>query len=122
MDRAHRLTRDADFQRVRRDGRSWAHPLLILRASPGPAPTRFGFIVSKKVGKAHDRNRVRRRLREICRSYVPCLRDEPGTHGWAIVIIARPSVAAADFGEVRAAVGQLLGRGRLFDPSRRCGP
>lgn len=117
MERAHRLTRDADFQRVRQTGRSWAHPLLVLRAASGSGATRFGLIVSKKLGKAHDRNRVRRRLREICRSYLPCLRADVD-----LVLIARPSVVAADFGELRAAVGQLLGRARLLDPSRRCGP
>lgn len=116
MDREHRLTRDADFKRVRQDGRSWAHPLLVLRAAPGFEATRFGMIVSKKVGKAHDRNRVRRRLREICRAYIPCLRA-----GFDVVLIARPMAAAGEFGEVRAAVGELLGRARLLDPERRCG-
>ncbi len=115
MDRAHRLTRDADFQRMRQHGRSWAHPLLVLRVVAGTGTPRFGLIVSKKIGKAHDRNRVRRRLREICRRYLPCLKSEVD-----LVLIARPPIVAAAFGDINATVGQLLGRARLLDPSRAC--
>jgi len=117
VDRSHRLTRGVDFQKVRQHGRSWAHPLLILRVGPGSTSTRFGLIVSKKIGKAHDRNRVKRRLREICRRYVPAMAS-----ACDIVLIARPEIASATFEQVGSAVEQLFQRARLLRPMGQASP
>ena len=65
MDRQSRLRANQDFQRVRREGRSWSSPLAVLIAAPNAADhTRFGFAVGKRIGNAVTRNRVKRRLRE----------------------------------------------------------
>src|SRR6185312_15494468 len=69
MERALRLTYDADFRRVRTQGRSWAHPFAILCALPNNLPhNRYGFSVSKRLGGAVVRNRVKRLLREAVRT------------------------------------------------------
>jgi len=73
-----RLRRRGDFLRLAR-GAKWATPGLILQASPRPrrpdspddAPPRIGFTVSRKVGGAVERNRARRRLREVARLVMP---------------------------------------------------
>src|SRR6266511_5493977 len=68
MKRADRLRKPDQFQRARRDGRSWSTPLVALNAVGNKRRgTRCGFVVGKRVGKAVDRNRARRRLREAVR-------------------------------------------------------
>lgn len=66
---------------------------------------RFGFVVSRKVGKAVVRNRVKRRLREAVRKH---LAEIPS--GWDIVILARPPSAEARFAEIESALVQTLAR------------
>ena len=71
--------------------------------------TRIGFTVSKRVGKAHVRNHVKRVLREVVRSHLPQLRP-----GFDIVIISRPALATRQFGEVAEAVRHQLTAARLL--------
>jgi ribonuclease P protein component len=61
-----RLSRSADFDRVFRQGRSQANRVLVLYAFPRPGEDepRLGLSVSRKVGGAVERNRVKRLLRE----------------------------------------------------------
>jgi len=110
MDRRHRLASSSDFARVRRSGKSYAHPLVVLVASPSELPcVRAGFSAGKAVGGAVERNRAKRRLREALRSLLPALRP-----GWDVVLIARPGLASADWETVQKAVGDLLQRARLM--------
>ncbi|MCW2922054.1 MAG: rnpA [Thermoleophilia bacterium] len=73
--RKSRLSRSAEFDRVYRSGRSAQHRLLVLyrfdRPEDVPAggasgdQSRIGITVSKKVGGAVERNRIKRQLREV---------------------------------------------------------
>ena len=69
MDAPRTLKKRADFLRVRATGRRWAATGLVLqmRARDDDGPLRVGYTVSKKVGNAVERNRVRRRLRAAVR-------------------------------------------------------
>ena len=71
---------------------------------------RYGFAVSRRVGKAVVRNRVKRLLREATR-----LRHDRIQPGWDIVFIARAPSSQADFQEVDRAVEDLLRRASLLD-------
>ena len=108
--RDQRLRRKSDFQALREHGVSRAHPLLVLRAVPNALPyARFGFVVGRRVAtRAVDRNRVRRRLREIVRRL-------PVRGGWDQLLIARKSIVDADFDAVRSAVVELERRLGLLD-------
>jgi ribonuclease P protein component len=105
----NRLVSEADFRRVRHEGRSWAHPLLVVHArrSDG-AHFRAGVSVGKRVGGAVRRNRLRRRVRELLRARLRELNP-----GWDVVISARPPAVSASFAELGDAVDQLLRRARL---------
>lgn len=74
--------------------------------SPGAGPTsRVGLTVSRKVGNAVTRNRVKRWLREAVRA-VP----EPAAGPWDLVLIPRPEAAVAGLAALRAEVGSLFSR------------
>lgn len=110
MNRERRLRRKAEFLTVQRQGRLWAHPLLIIRVLPNQlGHSRFGFLVSRSVGNAVVRNRVKRRLREIARR-------EPFQEGWDVVFIARAGLSRSTFAQTSEAVRELLRRGRLLRP------
>jgi ribonuclease P protein component len=110
MDRSHRLTDNRQFQSVRKTGKSWAHPLVILGAAAnGLAITRYGVTTSKQINDAVARNRARRLLRESVRSLHPGV-----LAGWDVVLVARGPLAASGFRAVCAAVERLLRQARLI--------
>ena len=101
MERRYRLQKNRAFQYVYRKGHAVACRDLVLLLAPG-RETKVGFSVSKKVGNAVTRNRVKRRLRECFR---PWLGDvKTGLY----VLVARPSAAEAAFEELRKDVRYLL--------------
>ncbi len=102
------ITRPKEYALVYARGNTWVSDLVVVRALPNGLPlSRCGFSVSKRVGKAVVRNRVKRRLREI-------LRRTPLKTGWDIVFIARPAAAAADYASLRKAAEVLLTRAHLL--------
>ena len=110
LPRAQRLRRDRDFRAVYSRAKVVSTPCLSLhvRRFPGRTriPARFGFVISKKVAKrAHDRNRLKRRLREICRlELLPRL--APGAPVDAF-FVARAPVLALPFARLVAEVETL---------------
>lgn len=110
MRRAQRLQRPEQFQRVRRDGTSWSHPLFILNAARNRVGrTRCGFVVGKQVGKAHDRNRAKRRAREAVRRQYESIKP-----GYDLVFVVRTPATRADFADLERAVADLLRRAGLW--------
>ena len=98
------LRRRTDFTAVVRGGTLRSSRLLVLRALATDAPvTRIGLATPATIGGAVQRNRVRRRLRELVRARY----GEMGA-GWDLLVIARPEAATADFGDLREALGALL--------------
>ncbi len=93
--RSRRLSRSADFEAVYRRGRSASSRHLVVYAfardpSSGAGEPRVGLTVSRKVGGAVDRNRVKRLLREAASRVTPGLSADVD-----LVIVARPGLAEA---------------------------
>ena len=118
--RARRVRKRLDYLRIQNQGRrySTAHFLVFAMPSssslepskgstpPGPTtPTRFGVTVSRKVGDAVTRNRVKRWIRESCRRLAPSL--PPSLD---IVVVARPQAARAGFAPISAELASLSKR------------
>jgi len=102
------LTGKAQFELVYEKGKSWAARELVIKALPnGLDATRYGLTVSRRVGKAVVRNRIKRRLRQI-------LRQMNLPPGWDLIVIARNPAASADFTTLGRSVGNLLVRAGLF--------
>jgi ribonuclease P protein component len=96
------LKKNSQFTLVYDEGRSWTGKEIILKALPnGLDSTRFGFVISHRLGKATVRNRVKRRLREIVRQTT----IQPG---WDIIIISRIAAAEMDFKGLEKSVKKLL--------------
>lgn len=110
MKRPFRLRSNQEFQTVRREGHSWSHPLLVLSARANGLPfSRFGFSVSRRIGKATARNKARRRMREAVRR-----RREHILPGRDLVLIARAPIREASYYQVDRAIEVLLARGNLL--------
>ena len=103
----HRLKQRADFLAAATGARV-ATPAFVLqaRARGDAKPGRVGFTVSRKVGTAVERNRVRRRLREIVRrSAADALRP-----GHDYVLVGRRTALARPFGDLIEDFTSELGR------------
>jgi ribonuclease P protein component len=106
-----RLTRSEDFKRVRRTGKSYAHPLVVLVVQACDACThvRVGVTAGKTTGSAVHRNRAKRLLREALRPYLTSF-----TSGLDLILIARPPLVTATLADTRAALENLLRRAQIF--------
>ncbi|NLK08873.1 MAG: ribonuclease P protein component [Firmicutes bacterium] len=113
-----RLTLPADFRRVYAQGKIVKHRLVVLHyLANGQGTTRVGFSVSKKLGNAVNRNRIKRRLREIMRKQSPLLKP-----GYDLVVSARIQCRNAAFREVKQAVDATLGNAQLvLNPAQETG-
>jgi ribonuclease P protein component len=131
VQRKFRLTRSEDFKRVRRSGKSYAHPLVVLivqtydaRSAPqtesadkhsGAVDTprlKIGVAAGRTVGTAVYRNRAKRLLREAMRSLIPDIKP-----GLDLIVIARPGLVSATLEETRKALLTLLQRAQILNPS-----
>ena len=100
------LRRRADFEAIGRHGTARSTPLLVLRwMRTDRGETRIGLSTPRTLGGAVQRNRVRRRLRELVRT-----RMERIGPGWDLLIIARPAAGTATHAELGEALDALVRR------------
>ena len=112
MQRKFRLTRSEDFKRVRRSGKSYAHPLVVLIVQAHDQPrVKVGVAAGRTVGTAVHRNRAKRLLREAMRSLLPNIASNLD-----LILIARPGLVTATLDDTRQALLNLLQRAQILNP------
>jgi ribonuclease P protein component len=112
VQRKFRLTRSEDFKRVRRSGKSYAHPLVVLIVQTHDQPrVKIGVAAGRTVGTAVTRNRAKRLLREAMRPLIPNI-----VSGLDLILIARPGLVSATLEEIRQALLNLLQRAQILTP------
>ncbi|MDT0185910.1 ribonuclease P protein component [Microbacterium sp. ARD31] len=108
----NRLTDSDGFRRAVRGGRRAGSTTLVVHlacdTSAEPGPPQVGFTVSKAVGNAVTRNRVKRRLRHLTRERLPVLEELPGRA--ALVVRALPAAAGASYATLGADLDRTLER------------
>jgi ribonuclease P protein component len=111
VQRKFRLTRSEDFKRVRRTGKSYAHPLVVLvvQACDMCKHVRVGVTAGKMAGTAVHRNRAKRLLREALRPYLNSFAS-----GLDLILIARPPLVTATLQDTRAALDNLFQRAKIL--------
>ena len=102
------LTKRAQYVLVYRKGSTYIDRLIVMKVLSNELDlSRYGFSVTKKVGKAVQRNRLKRLLRQIVGSKLL----KPG---WDIVFIVRRRAVDADYHQLEKATAGLLSRARLL--------
>lgn len=101
LPRAQRIVTPSEIRHLIRRGKKTAHPLVICYSAPSPLP-RAAVVVSKDVGNAPTRNRVRRRIRHI-------LAAELAARSVDVVVRALPPSAGASWPQLRDATIAVLG-------------
>jgi len=107
------LTRASDFDRAFAAGRRFrAGPLLLIALRREQGGLRAAFLTARDVGKAVARNRLRRRLREACRSLWPRIADDPVD----LLFMGLPAGAGCGYRELVEAMAGLLRKAGLLRP------
>ena len=107
MKREYRLKKSEQFSLVYNQGITQADQFLVLKArSNGLEFSRHGISISKRIGNAVVRNRIKRILREI-------LRLTPQPPGWDIILIVRGPAPGSDYKRLEKSVVNLLSRAHI---------
>lgn len=112
--RSNRLTSGEDFRRALRTGRRVGARTLVvhLTRTDDDVPAKVGFAVSRAVGIAVVRNRVKRRLRHLARSRAGVL-----PRGSLVVVRALPGAATASYAELGDDLDRCLRRAEIGGPA-----
>jgi len=108
--RKFRLRKSADFERVRRLGKSFAHPLIVLIVNENQTESvHVGVATARSLGKAVVRNRAKRLIHAAIQAQLNCIRP-----GHDLVLIARQPMLDASFQEIKNTISILLRRANVL--------
>jgi len=106
------LRRGREVDRVFTEGERFrGRELLVIRLVRDEGGLRVAFLTAKSIGTAVRRNRVRRRLREACRSIWPEIADRSAD----VLFMGLPPAAASEYASLRGAIRKLLRKAGVLD-------
>ena len=110
LKRINRLKKRYQFNYVYKSGEHFSGEHIVLYvASSKTKNIKVGLAVTKKIGHAVVRNRVRRRLREIIKSQIPVMKQS-----FNIIVVARENVTTASFEKLTIEFNKLLKKANLI--------
>ncbi len=110
LKKINRLKKRYQFNYVYRAGEHFSGKTVVLYATPSKTKSiKVGFAVTKKIGHAVVRNKVRRRLREIVQKYLPNLKQN-----YNIIIVARENILDFSFSQIENDFVKLICKAELF--------
>lgn len=103
MEKKLSLKKDKDFKKVyKKNFACYNRDFTVLVRENGLDSPRIGFTISKKIGKAHSRNQLKRKLREIVRL------NYKNLNGVDIVIIPKKHTTEFDYHRLKSSLGHAL--------------
>lgn len=114
MPKVPKIKRNQEFQAIFRNGKIWSNEIAVLYLvrNAHEAPPRLGVCVSKKLGKATVRNRIKRLITEVCR-----LRWARVKAGISVIVLARRGALEKPYREVERSLDDLFRRARVLTAS-----
>jgi ribonuclease P protein component len=110
MEKKHRIRKDMEFKKVYKVGRNYWNRNLVLYVSKNKLDnTRIGFTLTKKIGNAVTRNRVRRKMKEICRLNLNNMKQ-----GYDLVFIAKKNTVNLSYDELEKSMIHILGISKIL--------
>ncbi|MBN1266603.1 MAG: ribonuclease P protein component [Anaerolineales bacterium] len=110
MNHRYRLSSSKDFKRVRRTGKSYAHPFAVLIVEKNELNRiRIGVAAGKSSGNAVQRNRAKRLLRESIRRHLTDIES-----GNDIILLARKRTCETNWNALSQAIDELLRRSGIL--------
>jgi len=113
MKKEYRVKKSQDFDNIIRKKQSFANRQFVIYYQENKLDhMRLGISVSKKLGKAHERNRLKRYVRESFKTRKDFLKN------YDIIIIVRPGAKGLSFLEFGSSIDQVLKRSKLYRGKR----
>lgn len=110
MERKYRLRKNLEFKKVYSGGKNfWNRNLTLYIKKNGLEESRFGITITKKVGNAVVRNKIRRRIKEIYRLNFYRIKD-----GYDLIFIPKKNVLEISYDELESAVIHILRISRML--------
>ena len=106
LQKENRLTKRKAFGYIYKNGEYKSSNNLTLMYTPTKLKTfKVGFSVSKKIGKAYIRNRVKRQLREAFKSYINVINNR-----YNYIVVAKPTITDKSFKEIKEELFYILNK------------
>ncbi len=110
LNKKNRLTKRKEFGYIYKKGKkSFSNDLTLIYIETKLSHPRFGFVVTKKVGKAVVRNKIKRQLSEIVRLNLHLFNKK-----FNYIFVAKPSITQKSFNEIKESVFKMLQREKLI--------
>jgi ribonuclease P protein component len=114
LKKLQRVRLESDYRYILNRGKKSYAPFFLMSKAPqrdnSLDSTRFGFITSKKVGKAHIRNKLRRQFREIIRKEIDNIKP-----GFDVVIVVSPKAINSQYPEIQKELLKQLRLNNLLE-------
>lgn len=110
MEKKYRIRKNMEFKNIYKVGKNyWNRNLILYVKNNGLNETRVGYTITKKIGNAVTRNKIRRRMKEIYRSNFHNIKD-----GYDLIFIAKRSIVDISFEELEGSMIHIMSIAKLL--------